>query len=161
MKTLYESILDDEDILISDIKKISQNWLLVLKNAMLNFSGNDDEIVDFMNSGEVKKAIKPLFHKFDGRVRWIAGKHKYGVFCMLIDQKEKSKYYHPPVISFILYPDNDFLTIKVSNYNNLTLTTRKNTKEDELLKFKEYIIDNGAKRSLTNVEIEKNDKFKI
>ena len=40
MKTLYESILDDEDVLIGQTKELANNWLLALKFAMIN---NDTE----------------------------------------------------------------------------------------------------------------------
>ena len=35
MKTLYESIMDDEDILIGRTKGLVNNWLLVLKELMI------------------------------------------------------------------------------------------------------------------------------
>ena len=62
MKTLYESILDDEDVLISKTKKDSQNWLLTLKRAMLNNASNED-LAEIINQDIVKKEVSKIFYK--------------------------------------------------------------------------------------------------
>ena len=59
MKSLYESILDDEDVLIGDIKKSSNNWLLILKQMIFN-NYSEEDILEFLNSKVVENDIKPF-----------------------------------------------------------------------------------------------------
>ena len=53
MKTLYESILDDEDILISDAKKITNPFVMIY--TLLNNSRDIRD--DFKTQMEIKKNI--------------------------------------------------------------------------------------------------------
>lgn len=51
MKSLYESILDDEDILIGDLKKVANNPYLLIKTWLLNakdVSDLPDEFIPFI-----------------------------------------------------------------------------------------------------------------
>jgi hypothetical protein len=154
MKTLYESILDDEDVLIGQTKKLANNWLLSLKFAMLN---NDDEehIEKIINQDAVKKEISKIFYNFDGRMKWIVSKYNgqfKATYCILKDTKERSKYHSKSVISFMLWDSNvKKITINVSTIYALSKTASKNVKPSELLKFKQRLIELGAEYSKTGI----------
>ena len=63
MKTLYESILDDEDILICRTKESVNNWLLVLKELMIADTPEKD-ILEFLNNSKpIKNIIKDYLSK--------------------------------------------------------------------------------------------------
>ena len=164
MKSLYESILDDEDVLVSNAKKHLDNWLLVLKHAMMN-RVDDEELESIVNDEKVKKEVSKIFHQFDGRMNWIAGKLNVSplksVYCILQDKKERSKYYRKPTIMFTLEAGRDEMVINIANFNQLTKTAQKNVKESELLKFKQYLLDNGARYSKTGIGKIQEDTLKI
>lgn len=61
MKSLYESILDDEDVLIQKVKEF--NWFKILEHLLINGS-TEKEILDFLNSKTVVDNIKPMFKNF-------------------------------------------------------------------------------------------------
>ena len=61
MRTLYESILDDEDVLIQKVKEF--NWFKILEHLLINGS-TEKEILDFLNSKTVVDNIKPMFKNF-------------------------------------------------------------------------------------------------
>jgi hypothetical protein len=146
---LYESILDDENDVLNRLDKYSNNWLLMLKNAMINNNYSEDIINDIISQDNVRKLIKPIFKQFDGRMNWLIGQMKYGTYVILQDTKERSKFGKVPVISFIFYNDNNKLTINVSKFNKLTKTAQKNVNENELLKFKQRLMELGAEYSKT------------
>lgn len=163
MKTLYESILDDEDILISKTKKDSQNWLLTLKHAMLN-NASDEDLEEILNQDIVKKEVSKIFYKFDDRMKWIASKYTgsfRGVYCILKDTKERSKYHTKSVLSFILWDNDDYIHINVSDIHNLSKTASKNVKPTELLKFKQHLLNMGAEYSKTGAGRTQEDVLKI
>jgi hypothetical protein len=56
MKTLYESILDDEDILMGDIKKDANNPFLVLYNYYIS----NGEKIPFGKQKDISSILKPL-----------------------------------------------------------------------------------------------------
>ena len=163
MKTLYESILDDEDVLISKTKELANNWLLTLKFAMLN---NDDEeyIEKIINQDAVKKEISKIFYKFDGRMKWLIGKYNgqfKSNYCILKDTKERSKYAPKPVILIMRQGNNDYIHISVANIHDLSKTASKNVKPSELLKFKQRLIELGAEYSKTGIGKIQEDTLKI
>ena len=157
MKSLYESILDDEDVLVSNAKKHLENWLLVLKYAMKN-RVDDEELESIVNDKKVKKEVSKIFHQFDGRMKWTAGKLNISplktVYCILQDTKERSKYCRKPTIMFALETGRDEMVISIADFDQLTKTAQKNVKESELLKFKQYLLDNGARYSKTGIGLE-------
>ena len=149
MKTLYESILDDEDVLIGQTKELANNWLLALKFAMIN---NDTEYMEkIINQDAVKNEISKIFNNFDGRMKWVVGKYEWqfkNIHCILKDTKERSKYPPKPVISFMLWDWNaKKIIINVSNIYDLSKTASKNVKPSELLKFKQRLLKLGAEYS--------------
>ena len=163
MKTLYESILDDEDVLIGQTKELASNWLLNLKFAMLN-NDNDEYIEKIINQDAVKNEISKIFYKFDGRMKWLAGKYDgqfKSIYCILKDTKERSKYPPKPVISFMLWGDDKKITINVSDIYDLSKTASKNVKPTELLKFKQRLLKLGAEYSITGGGKVREDTLKI
>ena len=177
MKTLNdyikESLLDDEEELIDKAKEISKNWLLTLKRAMLN-DASEEELERIINQDMVEKEVSKLFHQFDGRMKWLCGKYnvtsnkgKYnvtsnkGIYCILKDTKERSKYPPKPVLSFILWDNNDYVHISVANIHDLTKTASKNVKPIELEKFKKYLLELGAEYSKTGSGKIQEDTLKI
>ena len=152
MKSLYESILDDEDVLISGTKKHLDNWLLILKHAMIN-RASDEELESIVNDEKVKKDVSKIFHQFDGRMKWVTGKYDgqfKSTYCILRDTKERSKYPPKPVISFMLWGWGDKkITINVSDIHDLSKTASKNVKPSELLKFKQCLLELGAEHAKT------------
>ena len=164
MKSLYESILDDEDVLIGKTKELVNNWLLTLKFAMLN---NEDEeyIEKIINQDAVKNEISKIFYKFDGRMKWVAGKYNgqfKSNYCILKDTKERSKYPPKPVISFILWDWNaKKITIDIPDIHDLSKTAGKNVKPTELLKFKQRLIELGAEYSKTGAGKVREDVLEI
>jgi hypothetical protein len=163
MKTLYESILDDEDVLISKTKKDSQNWLLTLKLAMLN-NASDEDLEEIINQDIVKKEVSKIFYKFDDRMKWLVGKYTgslSGVYCILKDTKERSKYRETPVLSFMKWNNDNYVKIHISNIYDLTKTASKNVKPTELLKFKQHLLNMGAEYAKTGAGIIQENVLKI
>ena len=67
MKSLYESILDDEDVLVSQAKEF--NWFKILE-SIFNNGSSEKEILKFLNSKIVVDNIKPMFKNFKD-MEWI------------------------------------------------------------------------------------------
>lgn len=168
MKTLNdyikESLLDDEDVLIDKAKEASKNWLLTLKRAMLN-DASEEELERIINQDMVEKEVSKLFYQFDGRMKWFCGNYSgasgKSVYCILKDTKERSKYPPKPVLSFILWDNNDYVHISVANIHDLTKTASKNVKPTELEKFKKYLLELGAEYSKTGSGKIQEDTLKI
>lgn len=58
MKTLYESILDDEEVLISKTKETVKDWFAILKTMMTESSGKNDEHKDIINMLENNESFQ-------------------------------------------------------------------------------------------------------
>ena len=58
MKTLYESILDDEDILVGDLKKDANNPFVALTLLGENEWANEEKVLDIIKSLDFPKYIK-------------------------------------------------------------------------------------------------------
>lgn len=69
MKTLYESILDDEKVLMSKIKNESKYWV---KNLQLLFNNgtNLESTLEFLNSDFVRVPLLKIFKNYDKKFRW-------------------------------------------------------------------------------------------
>lgn len=134
MKTLYESILDDEDVLISDIKKTSQNWLLTVKN-MLEQDYSAEDILKFLNGKIVTDSIKPMFKNFEN-MQWKYGKYDEFSYCTLFNKKERKIYGPKDVIRFTYYYSKRFATVTgvfvdIPNLDKLPAMTRNNIIKDK------------------------------
>ena len=138
MKSLYESILDDEDVLISGTKKHLGNWLLTVKN-MLEQEYSAEDILKFLNSKIVTDSIKPMFKKFEN-MQWEYGKNMVCSHCTLFNKKERKIYGSTYVISFVYYFNERFATvvgvnIDIPKFDDLPTTTRNNIIADEYYKW--------------------------
>ena len=138
MKTLYESILDDEDVLISKTKKDSQNWLLTVKN-MLEQDYSAEDILKFLNSKIVTDSIKPMFKKFEN-MQWKYGKNQLYSHCKLFNKKERKLYGRPYIIEFVYHFNEKFgtitgISIDIPKFDDLPFTTRNNIITDEYYKW--------------------------
>jgi hypothetical protein len=58
MKTLYESILDDEDVLVGDLKKDANNPFVTLTLLGKNEWDNEEKVLDIIKSLDFPKYIK-------------------------------------------------------------------------------------------------------
>ena len=65
MKTLYESILDDEDVLISNVKKISNNpFAPFLQYVGKDLTKYNDELVQILDKLKLPK-LKPIVKEYE------------------------------------------------------------------------------------------------
>ena len=64
MRTLYESILDDEDVLMGNIKKDTNNPFLVLYNYYIS----NGEKIPFGKQKEIANILKPLELPLDSKL---------------------------------------------------------------------------------------------
>lgn len=61
MKSLYESILDNEDALINDANKYANNWFNVLKSLLSNPSCKQKDLINVFKSEGFQKDIMSVF----------------------------------------------------------------------------------------------------
>lgn len=150
MKSLYESILDDEVVLTKNAMEISRNWLLVLKHAILN-KASEEDLKKIINQDNVKNEVSKIFYKFDNRMHWIAGYMNTSIksaYCILRDTKERVTV-PKPVLMFVVDDNEDIMRIHIADISSLSKTASKNVKPTELLKFKQYLLKLGAKYTKT------------
>ena len=88
MRTLYESILDDEDVLIQKAKEF--NWFKILESLLDNDS-TEKEILNFLNSKTVVDNIKPMFKNFKD-MEWIYYKTSFSRRVKLHNINETENY---------------------------------------------------------------------
>ena len=150
--------------MIGKAKEISKNWLLTLKRAMLN-DASEEELERIINQDMVKKEVSKLFYQFDDRMKWLCGKYSgasgRGIYCILKDTKERTKYPPKPVLSFMLWDNDDHIHISMPSIDQLSKTASKNVKPTELEKFKKYLLDMGAEYSKTGTGRIQDDMLKI
>lgn len=60
MKTLYESILDDEDELIDNTVSVFKNWVAFVSCMYFEKNWNDDKILEYLNSKSVMSFFPSL-----------------------------------------------------------------------------------------------------
>lgn len=143
MKTLYESILDDEDVLIGDIKKSSNNWLLILKQMIFN-NYSEKDILEFLNSKIVENDIKPLFKNFKP-VYWEAclNEKYYDNYIALHGDSLRSTSKTPVILTILIKEKR--ITIIINKPKGLITSIRRNVNEEKLLNFYKVIENMGAK----------------
>lgn len=144
---IYESILDDEDILVDDIKKSSNNWLLVLKQMIFNNS-SEENVLEFLNSKIVENDIKPLFKNFKP-VYWEACLNTDGEWydkCItLYGNSLRSVSKSPVILTILIKEEQKRLTIIINKPKSLITSIRRNVNEEKLLNFYKVIENMGAK----------------
>ena len=145
MKSLYESILDDEDVLIDDVKKSSNNWLLVLKQMIFNNSSEED-VLEFLNSKIVENDIKPLFKNLKP-VYWEAclNEEYYDNYMVLYGSSMRSTSKSPVILTILIKEEQKRLTIIINKPKSLIASIRRNVNEEKLLNFYKVIENMGAK----------------
>lgn len=142
MKSLYESILDDEDILVKNTQKTTSNWLVSLKYMMEN-NYSESDIINLLSQDFVIKDIEPIFKDFK-KTHWEIGKSKRGsYYCNLESGTKRSINKSSSPLGFVL--DGNRLLILMT-FNSLMKTVQNNVNKETLFnnlsnKFKEM----GAK----------------
>ena len=113
MKGLYESILDDEDILIDDVKKSSNDFNVI---QYLCKEGEFDKLIKICNDGFLDKFIKDILYINPKELR-IDGRFRYGFYVVkyFISYNEKLvlleiNYSLGDNKLYISIPDNDRIT---------------------------------------------------
>jgi hypothetical protein len=130
MKSLYESILDDEDVLMGDIKNASGNWFETLKNMMSDPSCNEKDIIDMLKKDKgFQKDIMGVFRNKDDMeiisTIWIENEKHVGILhkkqnVMMLDIEfcycsDKSVYGNTNFVMKI----NSYEMICIANKNNI------------------------------------------
>lgn len=97
MKTLYESILDDDDILIGNIKKDIDNPFQVLALLGENELNNNEIVLDIIKKLEFPKSVITLgertpFNKEYLGVKIIISKYGDYVYDITYDRNKELKY---------------------------------------------------------------------
>jgi hypothetical protein len=134
MKSLYESILDDEDILMGDIKNASGNWFETLKNMMSDPSSKEKDIISMLEKDKgFEKDILSVFRNKDDMeitpILWGGDEKHIGIF-------HKKQNLMMPDIEFAYCKDksiygNTNFVMKFNNHNMLNLYTEKNIKSKQ------------------------------
>ena len=143
MKTLYESIMDDEDILIGRTKELVNNWLLVLKELMIADTPEKD-ILEFLNNSKpIKNIIKDLFNNTKN-VYWEVSKKEGMNICRLYDGSIRSinKSSCPICIKQI---NSRIIVISFSPYNDLLKSVANNINKNVFDNLKNLFMHFGAK----------------
>ena len=97
MKTLYESILDDEDVLIGNIKKDTDNPFLLLSLLSEEDESNEKIVLDIIKKIEFPKSVITLgertpFNKECLGVKIIITKFGDYVYDITYDRNKELKY---------------------------------------------------------------------
>jgi hypothetical protein len=137
MKTLYESILDDEETLMSKTKETVKDWFAVLKAMMAESSGRNDEHKDIINMLENNEAFqKDIMSMFKDKsnieikaIVWGPDERHIGIF-------HKHQQLLIPDIEFAycrdksIYGNTNFV-MKFNSYHMLNPYTEKNIKSKQ------------------------------
>lgn len=143
MRTLYESILDDEEVLVTDTKKQLKNWVVVLKNLMKKSSKKD--ILNFLNGEFVANDFKLLIDKYSERMYWeCPERFDYKTICELRDKKAPNS--PTPIFSAkITHDDPNVLKIFLQRLDYISPYTGSLIKEKDLVEFKKKLMKYGCK----------------
>ena len=115
MKSLYESILDDEEILIQDAKN-SIKWFNIIKQQLVKYAerrgdhGIGREVYDCVENNEViNSTLKSVFKKPD-HFEWIKLSYSdlFGAYIQLSDSKRRDWTQLERVIRFEYRPNKYF-----------------------------------------------------
>lgn len=145
MKRLYESILDDEDILVDKTIKTYSNWLLALKELMITDASEEDILKFLNNSKPIENIIKGLFNNTKN-VYWEVSKKDGISICRLygssIRSINKSSY-----VILIKQINSKKIIISISPYNYLLKSVADNINKNVLDNLKNLFVYFGAKYS--------------
>ena len=138
MKGLYESILDDEDILIQKVKEF--NWFKILE-IILNNGSTEKEILDFLNSKTVVDNIKPMFKNFKD-MEWQYYETSFSKGVTLHNTNEMENYggsTNIMTLSVDLERKRDFRAHIANPESYFPKTSRDNMKLDKFKKWKKQL----------------------
>lgn len=137
MKTLYESILDDEEVLISKTKESVKDWFTVLKTMMTESSGETNEHKDIINMLENNESFqKDIINMFKDKsnieikaIAWGPDERHIGIL-------HKHQQLLMPDIEFAYCKDksiygNTNFVMKINNYYMLNPYMEKNIKSKQ------------------------------
>lgn len=143
MKRLYESILDDEEVLVNKATNTYSNWLLVLKELMITDAPEKD-ILEFLNNSKpIKNIIKDLFNNTKN-VYWEVSKKDGMSTCRLYGDSIRSinKSSYPLLIRQI---NSKRIIISFSSYNFLLKSVANNINKNVFDDLKNLFVYLGAK----------------
>jgi hypothetical protein len=141
MKSLYESILDDEDVLVKNTRKTTSNWLVGLK-YMLENSYSEDDIRNFLSQDFVTRDIEPIFKDFK-KAHWEIGKSNRGsYYCNLHSGTIRSIHKSSSPLGFVL--DGNRMLILMT-FNSLMKTVQNNVNKETLFSLGDKFKEMGAK----------------
>lgn len=145
MKTLYESILDDEDVLVDEIIKTNSNWLLVLKELMITDTP-EEVILEFLdNSKPVENIIKELFNNTKD-VYWEVSKKDNMSICRLYNGSVRSRSINKSSCPMLIKQINSRrIVILFSSYSHLLKSVANNINKNVFDNLKDLFVYFGAK----------------
>ena len=148
MKSLYESILDDENVLVKNTQKTTSNWLVSLKYMMEN-NYPESDITNLLSQDFVIKDIEPIFKDFK-KAHWEIGKSNRGsYYCNLESGTKRSIKKSSSPLGFVL--DGNRLLILMT-FNSLMKTVQNNVNKETLFRLGNKFEEMGAK-SIINYSI--------
>ena len=133
MKTLCESILDDEEVLIKGVKNLSGSWFHTLQELISNPNYKQKDILDVFRSEGFKKDIMSIFKDESDVViepiTWDDAERRIGIF-------NKYQQVRIPDIEFRYYKDmsingvNCFIMIvstvdMINMHNSLNIKSKR------------------------------------
>lgn len=149
MKTLQdyinESILDDEEVLIRDVKN-STKWFNIIKQQLVKYAESrgsldtDIEVCDYIENNEVINSIlKKVFKKPD-HFKWIKLVYSdiFGVSIQLSDSKRRDWTYLERVIRFE-YKPNKYFKIELKKPERLEQSIANKTRMNKYIELIEDI----------------------
>lgn len=143
MKSLCESILDDEEELIGRSIKTYSNWLLTLKELMITDTPEKD-ILEFLNNSKpIKNIIKDLFNNIKD-VYWEVSKKDDMSICQLYSGTVRSINKSSCPI-FIKQINSRKIVISFSSYNSLLKSVANNINKNIFDDLKDLFVYLGAK----------------
>lgn len=117
MRTLYESILDDEDVLIKGVKNLSGSWFHTLQELISSPNCKQKDLLEVFRSEGFKKDIMSIFKdKSDVVIEpivWDSDERRIGIF-------NKYQQVRIPDIEFRYYKD---MSINGVNCFIMTMST--------------------------------------
>lgn len=134
MKTLYESILDDEEVLISKTKESVKDWFAVLKAMMSDPSSKEKDIINMLkkDKGFEKDILSVFKNPSDMEITpilWGYDERHIGVF-------HKKQNIMMPDIEFAycrdksIYGNTNFV-MKFNNYEMVYTVSKNNIKSKQ------------------------------
>ena len=145
MKSLYESILDDEEVLIQDTNN-SAKWFSIIKQQLVQYAesrgdyGARREVYDCVKNNEIiKSTLKKVFKKPD-HFEWIKLGYSdlFGASIQLSDSKRRDWTQLEWVIKFN-YKPNKYFKIELKKPDHLKQSIANKTRMNKYIELIEDI----------------------